>query len=96
SIPSIAEEDENNDNEQYDYDRLQFPVDKRLDTSLLKNQHEQLPQITSTTTTGLSSWRIPRLLLNFISVSPHMLAQAEERLYQDLKNKYYGEYIHIR
>ncbi|CAF1379095.1 unnamed protein product [Adineta steineri] len=96
STPSIAEEDENNDNEQYDYDRLQFPVDKRLDTSLLKNQHEQLPQITSTTTTGLSSWRIPRLLLNFISVSPHMLAQAEERLYQDLKNKYYGEYVHIR
>jgi hypothetical protein len=34
--------------------------------------------------TGLSSWQIPRLLLNFLSVSPHMLAQTEERLYQGI------------
>lgn len=53
--------------------------------------------------------------MNFLSVSPHMLAQAEERLYQGntsisspdcnmlslvdhlgLKNKYYGEHVHIR
>jgi len=34
--------------------------------------------------TGFSSWRIPRLLLNFLSVSPHMLAHAEERLYQGI------------
>jgi hypothetical protein len=46
STPSIIEEDEN----QYDYDRLQFPIDKRTDSSLLKNQNEQLPQITSTAT----------------------------------------------
>jgi hypothetical protein len=50
NAPSIVEEDENHDNDQYDYDRLQFAVDKRTDSSLLKNQHEQLPQITSTTT----------------------------------------------
>ena len=65
--------------------------------------------------TGWSAWRIPRLVVNFLSVSPHMLAQAEERLYQGnpsiasaqgttcspsdhlgLKNKYYGEHVHIR
>lgn len=34
--------------------------------------------------TGLSVWHIPRLILNFISVSPHMLTQAEERLYQGI------------
>lgn len=34
--------------------------------------------------TGLSAWRIPRLLLNFLSVTPYMLAQAEERLYQGI------------
>jgi hypothetical protein len=89
STPSIIEEDEN---DEYDYNRLQFNDDKRTNTSLVKNQNEQLPQTTSTPTTGFSSWRIPRLLLNFLSVSPHMLAHAEERLYQDLKNKYYGEY----
>jgi hypothetical protein len=50
STPSIIEEDENHDNDQYNYDRLQFADDKRTDTSLVKNQNEQLPQITSTTT----------------------------------------------
>ena len=33
---------------------------------------------------GLSSWWISRLLLNFLSISPRMLAQAEERLYQSM------------
>jgi hypothetical protein len=50
STPSIIEEDENHDLDQYDYDRLQFPIDKRTDSSLVKNQNEQLPQITSTAT----------------------------------------------
>jgi hypothetical protein len=50
STPSIIEEDENYDNDQYDYNRMQFADDRRTDTSLVKNQHEQLPQITSTTT----------------------------------------------
>ncbi|CAF0812327.1 unnamed protein product [Adineta ricciae] len=94
--PSIAEEDENPDQEQYEDDRAQFTTDRRTDTSLVKNQHEHLPQISLATASGLSSWRIPRLILNFLSVSPHMLASAEERLYQNLKNKYYGDYVHIR
>jgi hypothetical protein len=50
STPSITEEDENNDNDQYDYNRVHFPDDRRTSTSLVKNQNEQLPQITSTTT----------------------------------------------
>ncbi|CAF3588163.1 unnamed protein product [Rotaria sordida] len=94
--PNIIEDDENYDNDQYDYDRLQFVVDKRTNSSLVKNQDEQFPQLTSTTTTGLSSWRVSRFLLNFLSISPDMLARAEEQLYQDLKTKYYGEYISIR
>jgi hypothetical protein len=41
NTPSIVEEDENND-----HDRVQFVVDKRTETSLVTNQHEQLPPIT--------------------------------------------------
>jgi hypothetical protein len=47
STPSIIEEDEN---DEYDYNRLQFNDDKRTNTSLVKNQNEQLPQTTSTPT----------------------------------------------
>jgi hypothetical protein len=50
STPSIIEEDENYDNDEYDYNRVQFTDDKRTSTSLMKNQNEQLPQITSATT----------------------------------------------
>ena len=48
--PSIAEEDENPDQEQYEDDRAYFTTDRRTDTSLVKNQHEHLPQIPSATT----------------------------------------------
>ncbi len=50
STPSIMEEDENYDHDQYDYNRIQFADDKRTDSSLVKNQNEQLPQIISTAT----------------------------------------------
>lgn len=83
STDSIAEEDE-------------FRNDEG-ESNLVKSQNEQLPlPPTTIATTGITSWQIPRLLLNFISVSPQMLAQAEERLYRGLRNKYYGEYVHIR
>jgi hypothetical protein len=48
SPPSIAEEDEYRDNDPYDYDRLQNTADRRTEQSLVKNQNESLPQITST------------------------------------------------
>ena len=48
STPSIIEEDE--DNDEYDYDRVQFTDDRRVNSSLMKNQNEPLPQITSSTT----------------------------------------------
>ncbi|CAF4544664.1 unnamed protein product, partial [Rotaria sp. Silwood2] len=96
NTPSIIEEDEDYDNDQYNYDRLQVVMDRPVNTNLVKNQNEQFPQLTSPIATGLSSWRISRFLLNFLSISPNMLAQAEERLYQDLKTKYNGEYISIR
>jgi hypothetical protein len=50
STPSIIEEDEIYDNDEYDYDRVHFTDDKRMNTSLMKNQNEPLPQITSPTT----------------------------------------------
>lgn len=50
STPSIAEEDENYDNDEYEYNRLEFIDDKRINISLVKNQNEQLPQITSSKT----------------------------------------------
>ncbi len=50
STPSITEEDETNNDDQYDYNRIHFADDRRTNTSLVKNQHEPLPQITSTTT----------------------------------------------
>jgi hypothetical protein len=48
---SIIEEDESYDNDECNYDRVQFVVDQRPNTSLSKNQNELIPQITSTTTT---------------------------------------------
>lgn len=50
STPSILEEEENLDDDQYDYDRLQFDVAGRTDSSLIKNQNEQYLQITTTKT----------------------------------------------
>jgi hypothetical protein len=50
STPSIIEEDESYVNDEYDYDRVQFTDDRRMNSSLMKNQNEPLPQITSTNT----------------------------------------------
>ena len=33
---------------------------------------------------GWSPWHLPNFLLDFFSVSPNLMAQAEERLYQGL------------
>ncbi|CAF3761178.1 unnamed protein product [Rotaria sp. Silwood1] len=97
NTPSIAEEDELTDIDQSNYDQLRIWNNVQTQTNLVKNQNEQFPfKTTAIMKTGLISWRFPRLLLDFISVSPHMLVHAEEQLYQGLKNKYFGEYIHIR
>jgi hypothetical protein len=48
STPSIAEEDETRDNDQYDYDRVHFPNDDIKQTNLVTNQDEQLPLNTTT------------------------------------------------
>ncbi|CAM4915217.1 unnamed protein product [Rotaria socialis] len=88
---------ERHDTDLYDHDKLPTSNDVRTETSLIKNQNKKIPlNATAIAATGITSWRIPRLLLNFISVSPHMLTHAEEQLYHGLKNKYTGEYIHIR
>ncbi|CAF4508141.1 unnamed protein product, partial [Rotaria magnacalcarata] len=47
---SITEEDESYNNDEYNYDRIQFVADQRSNTSLSKNQNEPIPPITSTTT----------------------------------------------
>lgn len=49
STPSIAEEDENSDQEQYEDDPRYFTTGKRPDTNLVKNQYEHLPQTPSAT-----------------------------------------------
>ncbi|CAM4887999.1 unnamed protein product [Rotaria socialis] len=93
---SITEEDESYNNDEYNYDRVQFVVDQRPNISLSKNQNEPIPPITSTSTTDSNSWSILNVIKNFLSISPYLLAKAEEQLYQNLKRQYYGEYIHIR
>ncbi|CAF1551852.1 unnamed protein product [Rotaria magnacalcarata] len=88
---------ERHDSDLYDHDKLPTSNGVRTETSLIKNQNKKIPlNTTAIATAGITSWRIPRLLLNFISVSPHMLTHAEEQLYHGLKNKYTGEYVHIR
>ena len=48
SPPSIAEEDECHDYDPYEYDRVHNTADRRTEQSLVKNQNESLPQVTST------------------------------------------------
>ena len=53
--------------------------------STLTNQIEKTEFLSfSLDRNGLRSWWISRLLLNFLSISPQMLAQAEERLYESI------------
>ena len=44
---SIIEEDETFNNDQYDYDRVQFNISEPANASLIKNQDEPLSQMTT-------------------------------------------------